>query len=62
MKCPECGSEKVHFYSYYPATEDSPEEPAGYECDSCGASWNSENKYGIIPKYRNEDEEYNDGP
>lgn len=42
MCCPECGKESRQIWSDgYPATMETPDEPAGYECGWCGAVYGS---------------------
>lgn len=35
-ECPECLSTHLRYQRRRPATENSPEEPAGQECMTCG--------------------------
>lgn len=40
MSCPDCHKEtRQQWHGGYPATQDTPGEPAGYECGWCGCEY-----------------------
>lgn len=57
-ECPECGKfTRQEWSDGYPATMDSPEEPAGYECLWCGHWYGSKwDRIAVAADHRNDDE------